>query len=69
MCSSDLSIRVSTHPLLIDEDRLEFIRKFRVSTIELGIQSTSQLVLAQSGRECSWGAVMDAVNLDRKSVV
>lgn len=60
------SIRVSTHPLWIDEGRLEFIHKFNVSTIELGIQSTNQTVLKQSGRECTWGAIRDAVNLIHK---
>ena len=46
------SIRVSTHPLFIDSDRLDLIRTFNVKTVELGVQSTNKEVLDASGRPC-----------------
>lgn len=61
------AIRLSTHPLFIDADRLALLKKYDVSTIELGIQSTDQNVLELSGRPCSWEAVESAVYLIRKN--
>ena len=45
-------IRVSTHPLFIDSDRLDLIKNFNVKTVELGVQSTNKEVLDASGRPC-----------------
>jgi histone acetyltransferase (RNA polymerase elongator complex component) len=61
------AIRLSTHPLYIDGDRLALLKKYGVSTIELGIQSTDQNVLELSGRPCSWETVKSAVDLIKKS--
>jgi histone acetyltransferase (RNA polymerase elongator complex component) len=47
------SIRLSTHPLFIDSDRLDLIKANGVKTVELGVQSTSEHVLKKSGRPCS----------------
>lgn len=47
------SIRVSTHPLFIDPARLDRLKRYRVETVELGIQSTDQETLNKSGRPCS----------------
>lgn len=44
------SIRVSTHPLYIDKAILKHCKKFRVRTIELGIQDWHDHVLKASGR-------------------
>jgi|TARA_B110000438_G_scaffold301945_1_gene358175 histone acetyltransferase (RNA polymerase elongator complex component) len=55
------SIRVSTHPLFINEDVLTSLLKFGVKTVELGIQSTDQNVLELSGRKCTWSAMDTAV--------
>lgn len=44
------SIRVSTRPDYIDEEVLSVLKRFRVRTIELGIQSMSDKVLLASGR-------------------
>ena len=44
------SIRFSTRPDTIDQQRLELIRSFPVSTIELGVQSMHDDVLAASRR-------------------
>lgn len=43
-------IRVSTRPDALDQERLNFLKKYHVSTIELGAQSMDDNVLLQSGR-------------------
>lgn len=61
------SIRLSTRPDLIDTEVLEILSRYPVRTVELGIQSTSDAVLEQSGRghtahdsEKACRAVLDA---------
>jgi histone acetyltransferase (RNA polymerase elongator complex component) len=44
------SIRVSTRPDEIDEERLELLKMYHVSTVELGVQSMDNEVLKRSGR-------------------
>lgn len=44
------SIRLSTRPDYIDKERLDILKKYGVTHIELGIQSTSQAVLDASRR-------------------
>jgi len=44
------SIRLSTRPDYIDRERLTFLKKFTVTTIELGAQSLDDEVLQLSGR-------------------
>lgn len=61
------AIRLSTHPLFIDEERLALLKKYDVGTIELGIQSTDPNVLELSGRPCPWEVVQSAVDLIRKN--
>ena len=61
------AIRLSTHPLFIDEERLALLKKYDVGTIELGIQSTDLNVLELSGRPCPWEVVQSAVDLIRKN--
>ncbi len=61
------AIRLSTHPLFIDAERLELLKKYGVSTVELGIQSTDPNVLELSGRPCSWEVMENAVDLIRKN--
>ncbi|GJL78297.1 MAG: hypothetical protein NPINA01_12860 [Nitrospinaceae bacterium] len=55
------AIRLSTHPLYIDPDRLALLKKYRVKTVELGIQSTDPNVLDHSGRPCTWETMESAV--------
>lgn len=43
-------IRLSTRPDLINESMLEYLKRFNVSTIELGVQSLDNKVLALSNR-------------------
>lgn len=50
------SIRLSTRPDLIDQEVLALLARYPVKTIELGIQSTNDAVLAASGRGHSAGA-------------
>ena len=61
------SIRVSTHPLFIDGERLALLKRYRVETVELGIQSTDPDVLRLSGRECSLNDLHTAVDLIRSN--
>lgn len=61
------AIRLSTHPLFIDPDRLALLKKYNVKTIELGIQSTDHKVLELSGRPCSWEVIESAVALIREN--
>lgn len=60
------AIRVSTHPLFIDQKQLERLKVFGVETVELGVQSTDQEVLEQSGRSCSMESLQGAVSLIRQ---
>jgi histone acetyltransferase (RNA polymerase elongator complex component) len=43
-------IRISTRPDYIDNERLDLLKNFGVTTIELGAQSTNESVLLKSGR-------------------
>jgi len=44
------SIRFSTRPDTVDKTRLDFLRDYPVSTIEIGVQSMNDRVLAESKR-------------------
>lgn len=44
------TIRLSTRPDYIDPDRLDLLRRYRVSIVELGAQSCDDRVLRQAGR-------------------
>jgi histone acetyltransferase (RNA polymerase elongator complex component) len=50
VCDQQTSIRISTHPLYIDKSILKHCKKYRVRTIELGIQDWHEAVLKASGR-------------------
>ncbi len=60
------SLRVSTHALFIDNTRLSMLKKYKVETVELGIQSTDNEVLKLAGRECPYDVVQSAVNSIRE---
>ena len=59
-------IRLSTRPDYISEEILERLRKFGVTTIELGVQSMDNAVLAASGRGHTSDSVISAVRLIKK---
>ncbi len=56
-------IRISTRPDGIDEGILEYLKKWGVKTIELGVQSLSDEVLTASGRGYRAEAVVKACRL------
>lgn len=41
------SIRLSTRPDAVDKDILRMLKKYNVKTIELGVQSTNNYILAR----------------------
>jgi len=59
-------IRLSTRPDYITETVLELLKKYGVTTIELGVQSTSREVLQNSGRGHTFEDIRYASNLIRK---
>ena len=61
------AIRVSTHSLFIDPERLTLLAKYRVKTVELGVQSTDPEVLKLAGRESEPGLVAKSAELVRKN--
>lgn len=61
------SIRVSTRPDYINSGTLALLKKFNVETVELGVQSFADDVLAASGRGHSSGDSVMAVNLIKDS--
>ena len=56
-------IRLSTRPDYINKAILELLKKYGVTTIELGAQSTSHEVLKESGRGHTVDDIRDASNL------
>ncbi len=59
------SIRLSTRPDYIDNEKLEFLKKHHVSTVELGVQSLDDNVLALAERGHAAASVNGAVALLR----
>ena len=57
------SIRVSTRPDFIDEERLKIMRAFHVGTVELGVQSLDEDVLLMARRGHTAGDVIRAVRM------
>ena len=53
------AIRISTRPDYIDKDTLKRLKKFKVKTIELGVQSTNDYILAN----CKRGHTFEDVKL------
>ena len=60
------AIRVSTHPLFINSERLDLIKAYGVKTVELGVQSTCEQVLEESGRPCSKADLLKSISLIKK---
>ena len=57
------SIRVSTRPDFIDEERIKIMKTFHVSTVELGVQSLDEDVLLMARRGHTVGDVTRAVQI------
>ena len=60
------NIRISTRPDEIDEMRLELIRSYGVTTVELGVQSMNNNVLRKSGRGHTAEDTVAAISLLKK---
>ena len=54
------SIRLSTRPDAVDKDILRMLKKYNVKTIELGVQSTNNYILARCKRGHSFEDVKKA---------
>ncbi len=61
------SIRVSTRPDFIDEERLKIMKAFHVRTVELGVQSLDEDVLLMARRGHTAGDVIRAVQMLKRS--
>lgn len=59
-------IRISTRPDYIDEEVLEILKKYNVTSIELGAQSMDDTVLKANNRGHSSDAVINASELIKK---
>ncbi len=60
-------VRMSTRPDYIDEEILEMLKSYGVSTIELGAQSTDDFVLKKSGRGHTFADLERASKLIKES--
>ena len=61
------SIRISTRPDYISKDILKFLKKYKVQTIELGVQSTNNYVLDKCKRGHDFNDVKKASKLIKKN--
>lgn len=60
------SIRISTRPDSIDKETLKRLKKYKVKTIELGVQSASDYILKRSNRGHTFEDVKKASKLIRR---
>ena len=60
------SIRISTRPDAITKPILKRLKQYKVKTIELGVQSTNNYILAKSKRGHTFEDVRQASKLIRK---
>ena len=60
------SIRISTRPDYINKHILKMLKKYKVKTIELGVQSSNDYILAKSKRGHTFKDVIKASKLIRK---
>ena len=61
------SIRISTRPDYIDKETLKRLKKFKVKTIELGVQSTNDYILKRCKRGHNFEDVKKASKLIRRA--
>lgn len=59
------SIRISTRPDYIDKEILKRLKKYKVKTIELGVQSANDYILKRSGRGHTFKDVKKASKMIR----
>ena len=58
-------IRISTRPDYIDKAKLKMLKKYKVTTIELGVQSSNDYILSKAGRGHTFEDVKKASKLIR----
>ena len=58
------SIRISTRPDAIDKETLKMLKKYKVKTIELGVQSANNYILNKANRGHTFEDVKKASKLD-----
>ena len=61
------SIRISTRPDYIDKDILKRLKKYKVKTIELGVQSTNDYILERCKRGHTFADVKKASKLIKRN--
>lgn len=61
------SLRLSTRPDYIDQERVALLRRYRVSTVEIGVQSMNDRVLALAKRGHSAADVAQAIPVLRQA--
>ena len=61
------SIRVSTRPDYINKEILKLLKRYKVHTIELGVQSSNDYILKRSKRGHTFEDVKKASKLIRKN--
>ena len=59
-------IRISTRPDYIDKETLKRLKKYKVKTIELGVQSTNDYILNKCKRGHTYSDVVNASKLIRR---
>lgn len=57
------SIRISTHPAYLDQEKISLLRRYGVSTVELGVQSMDDFVLEKAGRDHGKGEIIHSITL------
>ncbi len=60
------SIRISTRPDYINKEILKMLKKYKVKTIELGVQSSNDFILQRAGRGHTFEDVKKASKLIRR---
>jgi histone acetyltransferase (RNA polymerase elongator complex component) len=60
-------IRLSTRPDYIDQEKLDLLKRYRVSAVEIGAQSLDALVLKKAGRGHTAGDVSAASRMVREA--
>lgn len=60
------SIRISTRPDYIDKEKLKLLKKYKVKTIELGVQSANNYILDKCKRGHTFEDVKNASKLIRR---
>ena len=62
-----IGIRLSTHPLMVNDSTVKFLKKFPVISVELGFQSLNDDVLSASKRGYTSSKAIESFNLLKDS--